>query len=234
MENISGLLFALQLRGANVSVFLQISSRTNLKLSFGGIHQTLVQFRQYLQSKRFHPTFQRPDFNILIFSPLNLQSSSIRDGDHGECPVPLLVPPTTVSYAFWMVSESLIFDHQVYDWLALFDREVEHIWSKEWNIAKILYLLSRYGPFIDVPINLVCTSGLTLVYHWDGGNVDRISGHPRSVYLSIWGVGLRGEFQYGEPLLRPDEVRRIRHVVLSTKSPSVSEKSAFVSPSIPN
>ena len=86
MENISGFLFALQLRGANVSVFLQISSRTNLKLSFGGIHQTPVQFRQYLQSKRFHPTFQRPDFNILIFSPLNLQSSSIRDGDYGECP----------------------------------------------------------------------------------------------------------------------------------------------------
>ena len=43
-------------------------------------------------------------------------------------------------------------DHQVHDWLILFDREVEHIWRKEWNISKILFIISRYGLFLDMPM----------------------------------------------------------------------------------
>ena len=61
-------------------------------------------------------------------------------------------------------------------WIILFDCEVEHIWRREWNIVKILYLSSQYGPLVDVPINLASESGLVVVYRWDVGNTDRVSG----------------------------------------------------------
>lgn len=68
-----------------------VSSHLDLNLSFDGTRQAPVQFRQHLQSKRLHPTLQGPNFKVLAFSPLNLHSSSVRDGDHGKCPVPLLI-----------------------------------------------------------------------------------------------------------------------------------------------
>jgi len=40
----------------------------------------------------------------------------------------------------------------VYDWLILLDREVEDIWRSDWSIAKVLFIVSRYGPFVDIPI----------------------------------------------------------------------------------
>ena len=48
----------------------------------------------------------------------------------------------------------------MYDYFVLLDREVEHIWGKEWNVSKILFILSRYGPFFDVPIHFARKSDL--------------------------------------------------------------------------
>jgi len=40
----------------------------------------------------------------------------------------------------------------VHEWLILLNREVEYIWKSKWTISKIIYIITRYGPFIDVPI----------------------------------------------------------------------------------
>jgi len=42
----------------------------------------------------------------------------------------------------------------IHDWFILLNREIEHVWQAEWNVAKILYLVSRYGPFFDMPITI--------------------------------------------------------------------------------
>lgn len=42
-----------------------------------------------------------------------------------------------------------------YDWLILLDREIEHVWGARWGTGKILYLASRYWPFLDMPIIIV-------------------------------------------------------------------------------
>ncbi|KAJ6574627.1 hypothetical protein B0H19DRAFT_606177 [Mycena capillaripes] len=39
---------------------------------------------------------------------------------------------------------------QGYDWLICLDQEVKTIWSSPWRGAKILYLLSRYIPFVNL------------------------------------------------------------------------------------
>ncbi|KAF9792915.1 hypothetical protein BJ322DRAFT_1031985 [Thelephora terrestris] len=43
----------------------------------------------------------------------------------------------------------------VYDWLLVFDREVEHVWRRKWSIGKVLYIISRYGTLLDIPMILV-------------------------------------------------------------------------------
>lgn len=43
----------------------------------------------------------------------------------------------------------------VHDWLILFDREIEYVWRASWHIGRILYLISRYGPLLDMPITIV-------------------------------------------------------------------------------
>lgn len=58
---------------------------------------------------------------------------------------------------------------KVYDWLILFDREVEHIWRKEWNIAKVLFIISRYGLFFDIPVTVACKSDFIVMHRWDAG-----------------------------------------------------------------
>lgn len=42
----------------------------------------------------------------------------------------------------------------VHDWFILLDREVEYVWQTEWGLNKILYIVSRYGPFLDMPITI--------------------------------------------------------------------------------
>ena len=51
-------------------------------------------------------------------------------------------------------------DHQVHEWLILLDREVEGVWRSKWGINKILFIITRYGPFLDMPITIVSESGL--------------------------------------------------------------------------
>ncbi|KAF9449399.1 hypothetical protein P691DRAFT_774726 [Macrolepiota fuliginosa MF-IS2] len=42
----------------------------------------------------------------------------------------------------------------ILDWLLTLEMEVTLIWEAEWNLSKGLYMVSRYMPFIDVPIAL--------------------------------------------------------------------------------
>ena len=67
---------------------------------------------------------------------------------------------------------SFLPNYQVHDWLILFDREVEHIWKKEWNIPKILFIVSRYGLLLDMPLMVTCESDFVLTY-WAGRNANR-------------------------------------------------------------
>lgn len=34
----------------------------------------------------------------------------------------------------------------------MFDQEVSLIWGSQWTLVKVLYLLSRYMPFVDVTV----------------------------------------------------------------------------------
>lgn len=60
-------------------------------------------------------------------------------------------------------------DHQVHEWLILFEREVEHIWWKEWNTSKILFIISRHGLFVDIPITIACESGFIFIHRGNDG-----------------------------------------------------------------
>lgn len=52
--------------------------------------------------------------------------------------------------------------HQVHDWLILLGREVEHVWRTKWSLGKILYIISRYGPFFGVPVTIISEAHVTL------------------------------------------------------------------------
>ncbi|KAF9789556.1 hypothetical protein BJ322DRAFT_542728 [Thelephora terrestris] len=43
----------------------------------------------------------------------------------------------------------------VHDWLILLDQEIEYVWRRKWDIGKVLFIISRYGTFYDLPIRLV-------------------------------------------------------------------------------
>ncbi|KAF9443566.1 hypothetical protein P691DRAFT_778802 [Macrolepiota fuliginosa MF-IS2] len=47
----------------------------------------------------------------------------------------------------------------IFDWLLTFEMEVSHIWQAPWNRMKVLYILSRYMPFIDVTAATLFMSG---------------------------------------------------------------------------
>ncbi|KAF8154105.1 hypothetical protein B0H34DRAFT_720349 [Crassisporium funariophilum] len=42
----------------------------------------------------------------------------------------------------------------VYDYLCTLELEVQHIWPSRWSLTKVLYVVTRYSPFIDVPMSL--------------------------------------------------------------------------------
>ncbi|KAH7925258.1 hypothetical protein BV22DRAFT_1119664 [Leucogyrophana mollusca] len=43
----------------------------------------------------------------------------------------------------------------IHDYLLTFDHEVTYIWRGPWSLVKIIYLFSRYMPFIDTPLVIV-------------------------------------------------------------------------------
>jgi len=47
----------------------------------------------------------------------------------------------------------------VVDWACVFPDEVEYIWRSKWNLIKILYLLSRLGPYVDTPLSVIMYLG---------------------------------------------------------------------------
>jgi len=54
---------------------------------------------------------------------------------------------------------------QVHEWLILLDREVENVWRSRWGINKILFIVTRYGPFLDMPVTITSELGsFTLEY----------------------------------------------------------------------
>ncbi|OAX35685.1 hypothetical protein K503DRAFT_773222 [Rhizopogon vinicolor AM-OR11-026] len=42
-----------------------------------------------------------------------------------------------------------------YDWLLTIGSEFTYVWSRRWGIIELLYLFSRYLPFVDTPIVLI-------------------------------------------------------------------------------
>jgi len=47
----------------------------------------------------------------------------------------------------------------IFDWLLMFEMEVSYIWQAPWNMMKVLYILSRYMPFIDITVAVLYVSG---------------------------------------------------------------------------
>ncbi|ETW79448.1 hypothetical protein HETIRDRAFT_321581 [Heterobasidion irregulare TC 32-1] len=43
---------------------------------------------------------------------------------------------------------------QGYEWAMLLDQEVSMIWNSPWNLSKVLYLLSRYTPVLDMSLSI--------------------------------------------------------------------------------
>ncbi|KAJ7284673.1 hypothetical protein C8J57DRAFT_699445 [Mycena rebaudengoi] len=50
----------------------------------------------------------------------------------------------------------------VFDYLLAFELEVSLIWGSEWSITKIIFICSRYSPFLDVPLILWYSLGPSL------------------------------------------------------------------------
>ena len=67
-------------------------------------------------------------------------------------------------------SVSSLRGHKIHEWLTLLDREVKHIWQKEWNVSKILFIISRYGLLLDMPLIITCKSDFIPMYRWGVGN----------------------------------------------------------------
>ncbi|ETW77542.1 hypothetical protein HETIRDRAFT_173803 [Heterobasidion irregulare TC 32-1] len=42
----------------------------------------------------------------------------------------------------------------IQDWLVLFGEEVDLVWNSQWSIPKLLYIINRYAPFVDVTLDL--------------------------------------------------------------------------------
>lgn len=51
---------------------------------------------------------------------------------------------------------SLSIAAQCYDYFVTFQREVELVWPSKWNSMKVLFIVSRYSPFLDVPLDVYC------------------------------------------------------------------------------
>lgn len=45
---------------------------------------------------------------------------------------------------------------QFFDYFVTLQREVEFVWPSERNFMKILFFISRYSPFLDVPLDVYC------------------------------------------------------------------------------
>ncbi|KAK7470059.1 hypothetical protein VKT23_001497 [Stygiomarasmius scandens] len=43
---------------------------------------------------------------------------------------------------------------KVFDYLLTLEKEITLIWKSKWGVAKVLYMLSKFPPFIDVPLVL--------------------------------------------------------------------------------
>jgi len=78
-------------------------------------------------------------------------------------------------------------DHQVHDWLALIEREVRYIWQSDSSIIKVLFIITRYGPFFDMPITITSESDSSVGYCWYRGNAD-LSLYSSVVHTAPYGA----------------------------------------------
>ena len=117
--------------------------------------------------------WQGSHFKALTFPPTTLCPSSGHGGDHGK-PSNFITfatsgcgfstTPVIVPFTSW--AGSLITDRQIYDWLILFESETKRVWFWErgWGLGSALYVISRYGLFFDMPINIICESSFVCVF----------------------------------------------------------------------
>jgi hypothetical protein len=71
---------------------------------------------------------------------------------------------------------------KVVDWACVFSQEVgqfqpvphatkltgvqvKYIWRSRWNHIKVLYLLSRFGPYVDTPLSFISTSAAQRLFY---------------------------------------------------------------------
>ncbi|KAJ6570126.1 hypothetical protein DFH09DRAFT_1154092 [Mycena vulgaris] len=68
---------------------------------------------------------------------------------------------SSASMAALVQSAFLLQKVKVFDYLLSLELEVSLVWGSKWSLSKILYMCSRYPPFIDVPLVLWCTCSPT-------------------------------------------------------------------------
>ncbi|KXN91750.1 hypothetical protein AN958_04752 [Leucoagaricus sp. SymC.cos] len=54
---------------------------------------------------------------------------------------------------------------KILDWLLSLNLEVSLIWESRWNVLKVLYLLARYLPFVDVGLSIIRSSSNPSIRH---------------------------------------------------------------------
>ncbi|KAF8346443.1 hypothetical protein F5887DRAFT_961995 [Amanita rubescens] len=135
-----------------------------------------------------------------------------------------------------MTNKSIANCHQVagntlfiYDYLLMFDQEVSLIWGSKWTLVKVLYLLSRYMPFVDVTvvsyhqfvplltidqckiayringsmfvIGMAMSEAVLTIRTWIIWNKDRRLAIGLMIFFfTVWGVGLYIMYQFIESL----------------------------------
>ena len=113
----------------------------------------------------------------------------------------------------------------MHEWFILLNREVEYVWQTEWGVGKILYIVSRYAPFIDMPITIASKSSFLFV---TPGQREYLRGFRYSIaHTASYGViDLDVGVNVVNRPLRADKMKHSRHAIHSIKSPLVREKTS--------
>jgi hypothetical protein len=53
---------------------------------------------------------------------------------------------------------------KAYDHLLTLDLEISQIWSSKWTITKVLFLITRYLPYVDGAVSFVCKGLLSVLF----------------------------------------------------------------------
>ncbi|KAF8907223.1 hypothetical protein CPB85DRAFT_1312162 [Mucidula mucida] len=93
-------------------------------------------------------TINRPSDHGVLRRMSNSEISSLSMDTQAHPQVLALIPVLQL-VSYFEVSASALY---LFDYLLTLSEEIEFIWHAKWNIIKILYLLTRYLPFVNIAV----------------------------------------------------------------------------------